>query len=374
MGLLLQARQHDGLELAVQLGAEAPRRRGRLAEDLRDDVDRARALERRPPREQGVEGGPQPIHVGGRADAVELAGRLLGRHVGGRPERGAGPGQALAVLEARQPEVGHLGAEGRVEQDVRRLEVAVQHTAPVGVLDRLGYALEQRGRLPRRQRALPPQAGLEALPLHEVHGDERRAAVLADLVHPDHVRVLEARHGLGLAPEARQGRGAVLPRPRAQDLLERHPAAELEVLRQVDHPHPAARQLAHHAIGADPSRVPRAAAARRGRRERLLVDGAELTERRGRHVAAEERQQRRRGLRALAGGAVLLLELLALGRGEQAAPRRVRQHRSLRRAPRILPPGDRAHAREPRPEDADPLRRTAPPTLRRSPGGPKITA
>jgi hypothetical protein len=53
---------------------------------------------------------------------------LLGRKVRGRAQHLAGHGQrALLLDEAGQPKVANLGFAGRIEKDVRRLEVAVQH-------------------------------------------------------------------------------------------------------------------------------------------------------------------------------------------------------------------------------------------------------
>ena len=82
---------------------------------------------------------PQGIHVGRRPDLAAIARGLLGRHVAGRPHDLAGAGQAAVALELlRQAEVGHARVAVPVEQDIGRLEVAVDHAVLVGVLDRLG--------------------------------------------------------------------------------------------------------------------------------------------------------------------------------------------------------------------------------------------
>src|SRR5438094_374499 len=77
-----------------------------------------------------VEDDAQTVDVRGRRQ--RFAGDLLGAHVRGRAGRGAGTGQRHVAVAAGQAEVHHLGPAALVQQDVRRLEVAVQHAAAVG--------------------------------------------------------------------------------------------------------------------------------------------------------------------------------------------------------------------------------------------------
>ncbi len=48
------------------------------------------------------------------------------------------------------------GIAGLVEQDVGRLQVAVDHAALMGILDRLGHLHHQRGGFAGRQRTVRP--------------------------------------------------------------------------------------------------------------------------------------------------------------------------------------------------------------------------
>ena len=75
------------------------------------------------------------------------------------PDDVAGLGESLFRLGALgQAEVGDPGRPGRVEQDVRRLDVAMQETAVVGVVQGLGdleadagdQSASGRGSTPRR--------------------------------------------------------------------------------------------------------------------------------------------------------------------------------------------------------------------------------
>jgi len=94
-----------------------------------------------PAREQLVEDDAQAEHVGAAVHAVALAAGLLGAHVGRR----AGVARAVAhvLLAQGQPEVGDEGPVGAVEQDVARLDVAVDHALLVRVLQRLGNRGDQ---------------------------------------------------------------------------------------------------------------------------------------------------------------------------------------------------------------------------------------
>ena len=99
-----------------------------LREHLRDGV---RGLERRPPGEQLEEDDPERVHVALRPDLS--AARLLGRHVLGRPDDGARRGQRRVREGPSDAEVRDLGVALAVEEDVRRLQVAVDDPVLVGV-------------------------------------------------------------------------------------------------------------------------------------------------------------------------------------------------------------------------------------------------
>ena len=86
----------------------------------------------------------------------------------------------------------------------------------------------------------PRQGRGEAPARHVLEDDDRAALVLTDLEDLDDVRVLEPRHGLGLAAEPGQavGPGVVA----GQDHLQGNGPVEPEVLGPVDDPHAAAAQ------------------------------------------------------------------------------------------------------------------------------------
>ena len=108
---------------------------------------RSDVVEGRPERQQLVERQPQRVDVGA---GVPLAPEPLGRHVAERAQDVAGVGQAL-VVPLGQAEVGDPDDPRVVEQEVARLDVAVDDAAGMGVgqpLRRLaadlGHAPEER--------------------------------------------------------------------------------------------------------------------------------------------------------------------------------------------------------------------------------------
>ena len=195
--------------------------------------------------------------VGDAADRVEVRPRtdvarhrLLGRHVGGRPDRRAGGGhvRARARLLRRlgDPEVGDLDAAVVGHHQVLGLEVAVDDRALLGRAEPGEDAVEHAADLRRRHRAdVRPQRPA----LHPLHRDVRGALVLEVVEHGDDVGVRQRAGEPRLAHEAAGDRrlGGVERR----HLLERDVAVEVELAREEDDPHPAAPDLAQDAVATD---------------------------------------------------------------------------------------------------------------------------
>ena len=137
-----------------------------------------------------------------------LAGDLLGRHVPRRAHQRcpcasvpSAVAERSSELRPREAEVEQLHAV-RGQEDVRRLEVAMDDAARVqrgearrGCRGRSATASE------RAQRAASQPLG-ERFALEQLHRDEQPAVVLADLVDLADVRMVDARRGPGLPPEA----------------------------------------------------------------------------------------------------------------------------------------------------------------------------
>ena len=121
---------------------------------------------------------------------------------------------------------------------------------PVGHLAADAQHLGQRQARPSRS-----QPVLQRLAVEELHGQERHAAVLADLVDGDDVVVLDGGGGPGLAQEALPAAGRSAASDGSITLRATRPA-ELRVLRLEDHAHAAAAQHGLDAIAAQPAQLP----------------------------------------------------------------------------------------------------------------------
>ena len=98
---------------------------------------------------------------------------------------------------------------GGVQQDVRRLQIAMQDAALMGVMDRSGHRRQQRAAfrcsamLAARTRSLPcPFRRCQAAPLDQLHAEEVLAFVFADLIDGHDVRMIQVGGGLGFGAKA----------------------------------------------------------------------------------------------------------------------------------------------------------------------------
>jgi hypothetical protein len=130
----------------------------------------------------------------------------LGRHVLVRaakrdPVVRLGPGSARELGELAAPaEVGHLGHEVRVEQDVLRLEVAVQEALAVDVLQRQGHLGHDLARVALRKPLVPLQK-LVQVPVRSVLQQHVQLLVRLDqVVELYYVRMVQQRVASYLFP------------------------------------------------------------------------------------------------------------------------------------------------------------------------------
>ncbi len=177
-----------------------------LLEDLEHGGRVALEAERVRARERLVEDDAHRVDVGPRVRGAGV--ELLRRHVERRAEEAlvAGRGPALQLGDA---EIDHLHHVGRGDQDVRRLEIAVDHALAVRLGDPLRGLVDPADHVlhgGERERIAELVAEGHALDHLE---DEVEVIVLdPGLVEAHHVDVLDAHQGLGLAgqPGARRRR------------------------------------------------------------------------------------------------------------------------------------------------------------------------
>ena len=176
-----------------------------------------------------------------------VGGGLLRAHVGGGAEGEPGLGQPVLAGGrdgARHPEVRHHRLVA-FQQDVLRLDVAVDDAVRVGVAQGAQHLGGDAQGLVERKLALACHPLPEGLALHVRHGIPQPAGGLARVVHGEDVRMLQAGGDPDLLEESlRSERGGELG---AQD-LERDGAIVPEVVREVDHGHAAAAELALDAV------------------------------------------------------------------------------------------------------------------------------
>jgi hypothetical protein len=213
--------------------AEAQRRRGQVRVEHRD---RQLALERHRAAEHLEGHAGERVLVGPAVD--RLAVDLLGGGVVGGAEELAGDGQRAGRQhrpgDAEVRQVGVLRAAApRVDEDVARLDVAVDKPGGVRGVQGGGDRGDERRRPARGQRADRADDPLEGAARHEPHRDELHAVGLARRVDGDDVRVVDGRDGAGLAHEPHPDRLV------AGQQLQRHDPAEPLVPRLVHGRHPA---------------------------------------------------------------------------------------------------------------------------------------
>ncbi len=133
-------------------------------------------------------------------------------------------------------EVDEVGEVGRGHQDVRGLDVAVQHAVGVGVGERLGDLADEGDRASRVHRPGRDEP-VEPDTVDEPHVDVEPPVDLPEVVDGDDVRVLQPRCAVGFATEA--GPEVLVARQFGREDLERHDTTTALVERSVHLAHAA---------------------------------------------------------------------------------------------------------------------------------------
>jgi hypothetical protein len=152
-----QRLEHDRLQVARHRRVQPSRRRRLRVDDLVHQLLPVRLVEGRAQGQQLVKGQPQGVDV---AAGVALAGEPLRRHVAQGADDVARVRQVVAVGGLGEAEVGDPDDALGVQEQVARLDVAVQHPLPVRVRQRLRH-------LDPQPRHAPPVR----LPLRRGQGD-----------------------------------------------------------------------------------------------------------------------------------------------------------------------------------------------------------
>jgi hypothetical protein len=195
-----------------------------------------------------VEQAAERVEVAAAVDLPALD--LLGRDVVDRPDHVARLRDlgAVALQALRESEICQKCAAA-LDQDVRRLDVAVDQPERVGGVERRGDLAARVDRPVGPQAALLAQHGGEVRALDVLHREVEQPVDLAGVVDRDDVRVLERRGDPRLALEA-LAEALRLGVFRGDD-LDRGAAPEVQVLGPVDDAHAAAPEAGLDPVAGD---------------------------------------------------------------------------------------------------------------------------
>ncbi len=188
-----------------------------------------------------------------------LGSRLLGRHVGHRPQRRARAGQVRIARarpgriarrgarssHLRQAEVENLGVSTLGDENVCGLDVAVENALGVRRIQPVGHFDGQRQQGLQLQRTAHDRV-LQRHAVQEFHGDESLAVLLINFVDGADVGMVERRCRLRLPLKAAE-RLRVAGNLSGKE-LERDEAVQLHILGFVHHAHTAAAKLFENAV------------------------------------------------------------------------------------------------------------------------------
>ena len=152
--ILRQGLEDDLLEVQRDHRIAFPRRDRLFEADLPQDRLAVLAVVGRDEGQELVEGGPQCVDVGTVVDQPPRPQDLFGAHVPERPDHVAAGRQVAVAADPGQAEIGDPEVAPFVHEQVRGLDVPVQHLVAVREVERLGRLLAQPGHLAGRQAAL----------------------------------------------------------------------------------------------------------------------------------------------------------------------------------------------------------------------------
>ncbi len=240
--LLFQTLQADRFEVARHGRVEQARADRLGVQNLPKRLHCRIRPKRRPPGQELVQNRSQAVDIGTPVDDRRSRLGLLGGHVTGRAEHRTRMRVALRVQLLGQAEVGDLGdailnrrLRSSSQQDIRRLEVAVDDSPLVGIVHGFGQNLDDRSGTPSRQWSAM-EAVRQALAVDILQGDEGPSGRLADFVNLDDVGMLQPRHSPGFPVKAL----ALFAGPVGPKHLQGHDAVETLLPGLEDDAHAAA--------------------------------------------------------------------------------------------------------------------------------------
>ena len=257
LAILLERLVDDVLQLGGQRRVEPRRGHRRLAENPFEDHRRGRAGKWLRASRHLVQHDAERKEIGARVE-VESA-RLLRRHVRDRADGraavgdvGGGDGDAavtgrflIARRKLGEAEIQHLCLASARDEDVCRLDVAVDDAARVGGIQRVGDVNAQFQEVVDGQGPLA-DAMLQRPAVEQLHHEEPLAVVLADVEERADVGVIQRRGDACLALEAFDR--LRIARQLRREEFDGNLPAEPRVLGAIDHSHAAAAEFFDDAV------------------------------------------------------------------------------------------------------------------------------
>ncbi len=240
------ARREHRVQGGIQVRPAQPDRGQRKLEVAVDDVGGIVGVERPDAGQQPVQRAGQRVLIG--AVAQWRAGHLLRRGIGQCGGEHAGLGQVGGVFaQPGDAEIGEedslaLPAAGPGQHDVGGLDVPVQHSHAVRVIQRVRDAFDDLHGPLGRQRQRVHRRRVD--PVDVLHGDPQLTVLGATVVHRDDAGMIQLRGQVGLALEARSH--LVVQEQLTAEELERGAPGQSGVPREIDRTHSALPEQPFH--------------------------------------------------------------------------------------------------------------------------------
>ena len=156
--------------------------------------------------EQLVKHCAKSIDVCGAADGRVVSDSLFRRHVTGRAQDfQRARDRAFRFDQSGQSEIGQMRFAFSIEQNVSRLDVAMQNAVLVRVMNSARHFRNEFRRAPDRHR-LAPGDFIKLAAFDELHAEVARAIALADFVNRNDAGMIQTGGGFGFAAKALQMR------------------------------------------------------------------------------------------------------------------------------------------------------------------------
>jgi hypothetical protein len=143
--LAIDRLEDDGLEVPRDLRIELARRLRHALGHLADEPVATGLVEGRTKREQLINRQPKAVDV---AALIRGDRKPLGRQIAEGADDFTGLGQVVGAVNLGEPEVGQPDISTEVEEQVRGLDVPVECSLGMGILERVGHLIADLGQPP----------------------------------------------------------------------------------------------------------------------------------------------------------------------------------------------------------------------------------